>query len=41
MNVQQSTVTQNGVFAVEMTPRAFKNTQTATVQDGRDVVVEA
>lgn len=39
-NVEQSTVTENGVNAIEMTPRPFENTLAATVQDGQDVIGE-
>ena len=40
MDVEQGTVTSNGVFAVEMSPRAFENTMRAAVQNGQDVVGE-
>lgn len=36
MNVQHGTVTENGVFDVEMRPEELQITQTAAVQDGKD-----
>lgn len=42
MHVEEgATVTEKGVFVTEMTPREFKNSLTAAVQDGQDVIVES
>lgn len=40
MNVTNGTVTENGVFSVEMTPSQFTKTLSAAIVDGKDTVVE-
>ncbi|GAA1188493.1 dihydrofolate reductase family protein [Nesterenkonia xinjiangensis] len=41
MRVEQSTVTASGVFATEMTPRDFGNSLSVTVEDGKNIIVDA
>lgn len=41
MHVEHSSMTENGLFATEMTPQEFTNNLTASVRDGHDVITEA
>lgn len=40
MNVERSSITENGLLAIEMTPQEFTNTLTASVHDGKDSITK-